>query len=133
MSIFSWFFPAQKKTIVTVGMKGNGRFQIEVTDCELFQAAFERLCTGLKLDGEMLTVEATLVELPYDPGNRHPVQVEAKGQIIGHLRDRDAKRFLHQLHRDQRGGKATCPLRIHFHPTGALGVPTYTARLDLPE
>ena len=94
MSIFTWLFPAKKDTHAAVCMKGKGRFQTEVTDCELFQQAFERLCAGYDFDGEPLTAQATLVELPYDPRNRHPVQVEAKGQVIGDLRDRDAKRFL---------------------------------------
>ena len=133
MSIFIWLFPAKKDTHAAVCMKGKGRFQTEVTDCELFQQGFERLCAGYDFDGEPLTAQATLVELPYDPRNRHPVQVEAKGQIIGHLRDRDAKRFLHQLHRDQNSGMATCPLRVHFHPMVGSGGAIYTARIDLPE
>lgn len=96
-------------------MNGNGRYLKEVNECERFQPAYKQVVAGMKLDGELLTLQVTLMELPYDPANYHPVQVEVKGHILGYLRDRAAKRFFHQFRRDQHDGIATCPIRIHIH------------------
>jgi len=132
MSLFSWLFGSKPAPETLPRIHGKARFLVEVTDCDLFQPALEKLCAGVNMEDTFLEVDADLIELPYDPANRHPVNVLIRGKIIGHLSERESKRFLHLLHKTSQVKGATCPVRILFHPDPGPSRPAYTARLDLP-
>jgi hypothetical protein len=132
MSLLSWLFGSKPAPESLPRIHGNGRYPTEVTDCDLFQPALEKLCAGLDMEQAPLEVDAELIELPYDPANRHPVNVLVRGKLIGHLSNRESKRFLHLLHRTSQGMGATCPVRVVWHPDPGPSRPVYTASLDLP-
>ena len=135
MSFLSWLsrlFGSSPKTEPLPRIHGKGRYLVEVTDCDLFQPTLEKLCAGINMEETFLETDADLIELPYDPANRHPVNVLIRGKPVGHLSERESKRFLHLLHKTSQGKGATCPARVIFHPDPGPSRPGYTARLDLP-
>jgi len=93
MSFLSWLsrlFGSSPKTEPLPRIHGKGRYLVEVTDCDLFQPALEKLCAGINMEETFLDTDADLIELPYDPANRHPVNVLIRGKPVGHLSERES-------------------------------------------
>lgn len=130
MKLLTWFSAKRRKKPPVQKLAGCGNFLCEVAGVDQFQANLERVCGGGNLLGNHLEMEAELAELPYDPGNRYPIQVRIKGMPVGHLQNREVKKYIALLQQISGENKTSVSARITYHLESR---PNYRARIDLPK
>ena len=111
--VIGWKRQGGLRSIISVKLKGDGSFDVEVVGESHYQTALESICGPRTRDSTSKHVEAVLVlddSNKYDP---KAVRVEINGKIVGHLSREDAQTYRDKLDAMKRpGARATCAAHI---------------------
>ena len=107
----------------------SGAFDVIVTGVSFYQKALEKTCGGRSVEGIEVITQAKIIPYDDNPYDAYAVRIEIKGEIVGHLSRKDARKWRSKMISECFSGAVTCPARIVWDK-GADKAGSYGVWLD---